>query len=138
LPLKPVQEVLGLTHIDFSKNKAGDIGELYASVALMAKGASVFKNTGCDGKTDLCFKYKGQVYEIDVKLASCTITKTGARCWRSSDAQFVKYPVYPLIVVPATGVDLSGWYCRWYLKAGQARAKNKKYQCPPGLETFWS
>jgi hypothetical protein len=103
----------------------------------MAKGATVFRNTGCDGKTDLCFKYSGTIYEIDVKLASVTYGGKGAWSWSTQHASKVKPPVYPLIVVPATGTDLSGWYCRWRQKLGQNRAAIKKYNCPPGLENFW-
>lgn len=96
----------------------------------MVRGASVFKNTGCDGKTDLCFKYGNQIHEIDVKLAYYTSTNTGG-CWRSRDASDVQLPVYPLVVVPVTGADLSGWYCRWKMN------RNKTNHCPPGLENFW-
>lgn len=100
----------------------------------MARGATVFKNTGCDGKTDLCFKYKGSVYEIDVKLASWTHDGKGHFSWRSVAARNVKHPVYPLIVVPATGANISGWYCKWN---GARTGPNPPPNCPPGLENFW-
>jgi len=103
----------------------------------MARGATVFRNTGCDGKTDLCLKYKGSIYEIDVKLACYDETKPGVYCWKTGNASSVRLPVYPLIVVPATGADLSGWYCRWKQKIGQRSAAIKSYHCPPGLENFW-
>jgi hypothetical protein len=132
-PLKLVPEVRGLTHIDFSSNRAGDIAEVYATAALMAKGATVFRNTGCDGKTDLCFKYQDAIYEIDVKLASYQPGNPGFYSWRTKTASDVKLPIYPLIVVPVTGIDLSGWYCRW-LRSGRGKTTP---HCPPGLETFW-
>lgn len=110
---------------------------MYASVALMARGASVFKNTGCDGKTDLCFKYKGKLYEIDVKLARYMESEKGRFFWRANQASSVRPPVYPLIVVPLTGSDLSGWYCRWNMKRG-GNKYTKEYNCPPGLENFWN
>lgn len=100
----------------------------------MAKGATVFRNTGCDGKTDLCFKYEGSVYEIDVKLASYRCIDSRWRCGEGLGK--VKLPVYPLIVVPQTGADLSGWYCRWKSKP-HTRLDRKKWHCPPGLENFW-
>lgn len=130
---KRAPEVRGLTHIDFSANRAGDIAEVYATAALMAKGATVFRNTGCDGKTDLCFKYKDLIYEIDVKIAHYAVDTRGNPCWRSCLVSKVMLPIYPLIVVPATGTDLSGWYCRWKKKNG----RNTVYHCPPGLENFW-
>jgi len=108
---------------------------VYATAALMAKGATVFRNTGCDGKTDLCFKYKGVVYEIDVKIAHYYANKKGAS-WRCGVSYSVKLPVYPLIVVPATGTDLSGWYCRWKQNRGGDKSR-KTNHCPPGLENFW-
>ena len=123
----------GLTHIDFSANRAGDIAEVYATAALMAKGATVFRNTGCDGKTDLCFKYKDQIYEIDVKIAFLTTCGNGSYVWKTQSASNVKPPVYPLIVVPKTFTDLSGWHCRWLLRGNQYG----KPVCPPDLENLW-
>ncbi len=102
----------------------------------MAKGATVFRNTGCDGKTDLCFKYKGVIYEIDVKLANYQKGGTGGYSRSTPSSTAVKLPVYPLIVVPATGTDLSGWYCRWKAHHG-ANQRRKTNYCPPGLENFW-
>ena len=130
----------GLTHIDFSANRAGDIAEVYATAALMAKGATVFRNTGCDGKTDLCFKYKDCVYEIDVKLAYYKITCLNGKHqnrWTATGASHVNLPVYPLIVIPATGANLSGWYCRWKQTQKGSNNRVKTYHCPPGLENFW-
>jgi hypothetical protein len=103
----------------------------------MAKGASVFKNTGCDGKTDLCFKYNGAVYEIDVKLAAFIDNGNGGFSWKSTASGSVKPPVYPLIVIPETGIDLSGWRCRWVAKPGKWSTAKKLFRCPPGLENFW-
>lgn len=136
MQLKQIPEIRGLTHINFSTNRAGDIAEVYATAALMAKGATVFRNSGCDGKTDLCFQYKGSIYEIDVKLAYYTVSGNGDWYWASRQASKVKLPVYPLIVVPATGANLSGWYCRWKEKKG-GNKNTKRYHCPPGLENFW-
>jgi hypothetical protein len=110
---------------------------VYATAALMAKGATVFRNTGCDGKTDLCFKYKGVVYEIDVKLAHYRVNNRGYGSWRSDKASTVMLPVYPLIVVPTTATDLSGWYCRWKQHLGGDKSAKTNY-CPPGLENFWN
>lgn len=123
----------GLTHIDFSPNRAGDIAEGYATVALMAKGATVFRNTGCDGKTDLCFKYAGSMYEVDVKLAHLTTCGNGSYVWKTKSASDVKAPIYPLIVMPKTFSDLSGWSCRWLVRGNQ----HGNPVCPPGLENFW-
>ena len=111
---------------------------MYATAALMAKGATVFRNTGCDGKTDLCFQYQGNVYQIDVKIAAWQHNAKDNWSWRAKGASQVRLPVYPLIVVPVTGTDLSGWHCRWLMKKGQGNAKKKSYHCPPGLENFWN
>jgi hypothetical protein len=108
---------------------------MYATAALMVKGATVFRNTGCDGKTDLCFKYEGQVYEIDVKLARLVESTNGRLYWRSTTAREVLKPTYALIVVPRTGTDLSGWYCKWYYSNGGGK---RVYGGPPGLENFWN
>lgn len=110
---------------------------MYATAALMAKGATVFQNTGCDGKTDFCFKYKGSIYEIDVKLAQYEKSKSGSYYWKTPNASCVKLPVYPLIVVPATGAYLSGWYCRWKKTPKGSNNIVSSYHCPPGLENFW-
>ena len=100
----------------------------------MLKGAEVFPNAGCDGKADTCFKYKGGIYEIDVKLARLLNNGCGVYSWGSTKVYLVKPPVYPLIVVPATGVDMSGWYCKW---VGLRTGRNPPPHCPPGLENFW-
>jgi hypothetical protein len=136
-PLKLVPEVRGLTHIDFSSSRAGDIAEKYATLSLWLRGAEVFPNAGCDGKVDLCFKYSGLIYEVDVKLACYAQSKPGHYSWRTDKASRVRPPVYPLIVVPSTGANLSGWHCRWLQKKGQRKANIKSYHCPPGLENFW-
>jgi len=101
----------------------------------MAKGATVFRNTGCDGKTDLCFKYQGNIYEVDVKLAAYQRNRYGWS-WRAQKASQVNLPIYPLIVIPQTGTDLSGWCCRWKSLNG-TNTICKKWHCPPGLENFW-
>jgi hypothetical protein len=110
---------------------------VYATAALMAKGATVFRNTGCDGKTDLCFKYRDVIYEIDVKIAHYVVNDRGYTCWKSCSVHKVMLPVYPLIVVPATGTDLSGWYCKWKQIRGGDKSAKTNY-CPPGLENFWN
>lgn len=106
---------------------------MYATVSLMSRGATVFRNTSCVGKTDICFKYEDALYEIDVKLARL-VESRGYYTWRTTTAYTVKKPVYPLLVVPATGLDLSGWYCKW---VGKRSGVNPEPNCPPGLETFW-
>ena len=100
----------------------------------MLRGAEVFPNIGCDGKTDICFKYMGSIYEIDVKLARLIKKTSGSCSWGTTTARLVRLPVYPLIVVPITGVDMSGWYCKW---VGLRTGANPPPHCPPGLENFW-
>jgi hypothetical protein len=103
----------------------------------MVRGATVFRNTGCDGKTDLCFKYQNNVYEVDVKLARYMRDTRGYGWWGTPHASEVRFPVYPLIVIPATGSNLSGWYCRWKQTNRGSNHIVKSYHCPPGLENFW-
>ena len=98
------------------------------------KGAEVFSNFGCDGKTDLVLKIDDQLVQIDVKLAQWKMGGTGGYSWSASGAQKVKPPIYPVIVVPEG--DIMNWKVRWINKHG-SHGPNCTYNCPPGLEDFW-
>ena len=120
-----------LTETDWSQSFKGDLAEYYAVFRLMLKGIRVYCNTGCDGKTDLLIEYKNNYYPLDVKLATWSRTVSGHYFWDCPKARHVKAPVIALIVVPATGEDSSGWYCKW--------RKNKKGEtyAPEGLVDLW-
>ena len=120
-----------LTETDWSQNFKGDIAEYYAVFRLMLKGIRVYCNSGCDGKTDLLIEYKNNYYPLDVKLACWSYCGGGYYAWDCPKARHVKAPVIALIVVPATGEDSSGWYCRW-----RNNRKGEAY-APEGLQDLW-
>lgn len=87
------------------------------------KGAEIFPNLGCDGKTDMVLKIDGSLYEIDVKQMKWH----HAGYW--SSAKKVHTPgVWAVWVNPETRA------IRWAYEHGS----NKRFQCPPGLEDFWN
>ena len=128
----PQQVTLGQRRTDLSGNRKGDIAEQYVCLIAQWKGAEVFTNTGCDGKTDLVLKIEDQLVEIDVKLARWQEAETGSYSWRSSQASLVNLPVYPVLVIPEG--DIMEWKIRWKKTSNQ----HSPPHCPPGLENFWS
>lgn len=118
MPLKPSQAPVGLRFTD--KSRKGDLAEQWVALLATWKGAEVFKNINCTGKTDLVIKYNGRLYQIDVKLAYRH--KNGA--WDSNTAQ-VKDPVIPVIVIPDG--DISDWRVQW--------VRNRH---PLELKDFWN
>ena len=121
---------LGQRRTDLSTNRKGDIAELYVQIIAQWKGAEVFHNIGCDGKTDMVLKIDDQLVQIDVKVAHPS--KKEATTWSCAEASRVELPVYPLIVVPEG--DIMDWKIRW--KRNDTR--HGPQHCPPGLEDFWS
>lgn len=69
LPQKQQKEQPGQTLTDKTRNNnlKGDYYEHYVMLKCWEKGAEVFKNASCQGKTDLILKYQGKVLEVDVK-----------------------------------------------------------------------
>ena len=126
---KPQQVSLGQTRTELSTNRKGDIAELYVCMIAQWKGAEVFTNIGCDGKTDLCLLINDQIYQVDVKLAQWC---NRAKRWRATKSFKVKPPIYPVIVEPRG--DIMDWKIRWKLTT---RARGADVYCPPGLENFW-
>ena len=89
-----------------------------------AKGAEVFPNKGCTGKTDMVLKINGNLYEIDVKAEKYDYLTGG---WKSRGKP-VPDGVY-VVLVRAEDHSI-----RWSnLKQG-----SKTPKCPPGLEDFWN
>ena len=76
--------------------------------------------------------YKGKTYQIDVKVARPIFAKgLKVTYWSSTKAYDVKAPVIPLIVVPETGTDMSGWHCQWL------ETKEGPRHVPEELQDFW-
>lgn len=130
LTQKPVKASLGQRRTDLSKNRVGDIAEQYVCILAQWKGAEVFTNIGCDGKTDIVLKIDGNLVEIDVKMAAYLKNGKGIYCWTAS-AYRVELPVYPVIVEPDG--DIMNWRIRWKNSSNS----NSQPHCPPGLENFW-
>ena len=130
--LNPAKESLGRRRTDLNNNRKGDIAELYVSLIAQWKGAEVFRNLGCTGKTDIVLKIDGNLVEIDVKLASYYKTDR-SYCWVCNKARKVQLPVYPVIVIPDG--DIMDWKIRW---KKLTTAPNSPPHCPSGLEDFWS
>lgn len=134
LKSKPKQqkESLGQRRTDLSGNRKGDIAELFVCLIAQWKGAEVFTNIGCDGKTDLVLNVNGNLVEIDVKLAQYQKIRENCYVWRAPDASNVELPVYPVMVIPDG--DIMHWKIRW---KNSTPARNSQPHCPPGLEDFW-
>ena len=130
---KPAKETLGHRRTDLSTNRKGDIAEQFVCILAQWKGAEVFTNIGCDGKTDIVLKIDGKLVEIDVKLARWLESGSGRFSWSSTTASAVEMPVYPVLVIPDG--DIMDWKIKW---KNVTAARNSPPHCPPGLENFWS
>ena len=105
-----------------SCSRTGDYWEHHVMMKAWEKGAEIFPNLGCDGKTDMVLKIDGSLYEIDVKQMKwhqagywCSVKKVHAP------------GVWAVWVNPETRA------VRWPYMGGGSRV----FQCPPGLEDFW-
>ena len=110
----PLQENPGLTLTDTSR--LGDIAEHVVITEALRRGAEVFKNVGCTGKTDIILSKDGQTLHVDVKTEK----------WNHKYQQFVSRGIcgaeqHRALVNPET------WRVRW--------PKGKE---PHGWEEFWS
>ena len=108
------QEKPGLTLTD--KSRLGDIAEHVVIIEALRRGADVFKNVGCTGKTDIIIAKDGQTLHIDVKterwdVRSCRYLSAGVR--NATENR--------VLVNPET------WAVRW--------PKGKE---PQGWENFWN
>ncbi len=130
LPQKVRSETPGQTFTNFHDKRKGDLGELYVQLIATNKGAEVFPNLNCTGKTDLILKIGDQLVEIDVKMASWSKRDNN---WVAPKASYVKLPVYPVIVIPEG--DIMNWKIRW--KNSDSSNTMTTPHCPPGLEDFW-
>lgn len=106
-------EVRGLTLTD--TNRLGDIAEYVVIAEALKRGAEVFKNVGCTGKTDIVLYFCGEVLHVDVKTEKWDPRSNTYYSPGKADA--VQHRV---LVNPDT------WKVRWpYGKA------------PEGWEMFW-
>ena len=118
--LKPRPETTGPKSTDL--NRKGDYWEKHVIMSAWERGAEVFPNAGCSGKTDMVLKIDDQLYSIDVKTMRW---KPDSGTWRSPAG---KLPdgIWLVLVNPETR-DI-----RWANFRGTERPN-----CPPGLEDFW-
>jgi hypothetical protein len=100
-------------------NRKGDIAEQLVALIATWKGAEVYKNINCTGKTDLIIKLNNAAYELDVKLAFQKRNGT----WFGSTCR-VKDPVIPVLVIPDG--DIFEWKIQWI-----------RNRYPKELENFW-
>jgi hypothetical protein len=112
-PLKLVPEVRGLTLTD--TNRLGDIAEYVVITEALKRGAEVYKNVGCTGKTDIVLCNCGEVLHVDVKTEEWDPRSN--KYYSPGKAGAVEHRV---LVNPET------WKVRWPF--GKA---------PEGWEMFW-
>ena len=97
-------------------NRVGDIAEHYVIVEALKRGAEVYKNVGCTGKTDLVIEYNGFVEKCDVKTLGQGAPGS-PKTWIRSTGKSVSTPI---------GVNPDTWEIKWHPK-----------RTPEGLESFW-
>ena len=112
----------------FSPSRSGDIGEATVIPEAWKRGAEVYLNAGCDGRTDLILEIEGKLYQINVKVA-CIKSNNNKLYWSANNTGQVKPPVWAVVVEPR----YDGYRIRWPTKRGAFQPPN----CPPGLEKFW-
>ena len=117
---------LGQIRTDLNPSRLGDIAEQFVHMIASYKGAEVFPNRNCSGKTDFILKVGDELFEIDVKLAQWHPTGR----WFCGSSTTVKPPVYLVLVEPEG--DIMDWKIRWINKS-----RSQTPNCPPGLEDFW-
>jgi hypothetical protein len=89
--------------------------EQYVITEALKRGAEVYKNVGCTGKTDLVIEFNDIIERCDVKTL-CSVGK-GSFSWGRSMGKAISTPI---------GVHPETWEIKWHPK-----------RVPPGLETFW-
>tara|TARA_R100000951_G_scaffold78398_1_gene66145 strand:+ start:458 stop:745 length:288 start_codon:yes stop_codon:yes gene_type:complete len=88
---------------------------MYVITEALKRGAEVYKNVGCTGKTDLVLEINGIIERCDVKTLGYGGGKTPT--WIRSMIRSISTPI---------GVNPETWEIKWHPK-----------RVPPGLETFW-
>ena len=103
----------GLTPINTSR--LGDIAEYVVITEALKRGAEVFKNVGCTGKTDIVFSLDNLTLHVDVKVEKL-----------HQSGRYLSYGTCKA-VVPRVLVNPETWQVRWV-----------KGKAPKGWETFWN
>ena len=101
-------------------NRKGDLAEQLVSLIAAWKGAEVYKNINCTGKTDLIINVNNTTYELDVKLARFHDKKNS---W-FGNTYLVEPPIIPVLVIPDG--DIFEWKIQWI-----------RNRYPKELENFW-
>ena len=110
-------DLLGQKRTDV--NRKGDYWELYVSMIAMEKGAEVYRNMSCVGKTDIVLEINGKHYPINVK-AMCERSKAYPGRYYHETLNKLPEDVYMVSVNPVTR-DICWHHNR----------------IPAGLEDFW-
>lgn len=105
--------MIGQAHTD--RSRKGDYWEYFVILNAWERGAEVYKNVGCTGKTDLIIVSDGKILEVDVKVL-CQ-NKPGYYGTNSRHSKAKK----PVVVVHPVTKEI-----RWI------RGKE-----PKGWENFW-
>jgi hypothetical protein len=88
-------------------SRLGDIAEHWVGLLAAWKGAEVYRNLNCTGKTDIVLILPdGNSYQIDVKLARPN--RHGS--WYGN-TNVVQDPVIPVLVIPKG--DITDWRVTW-------------------------
>lgn len=116
---KPKLGTVGQRFTDPSRK--GDLAEQLVGLIATWKGAEVYKNINCTGKTDLILNINDTLYELDVKLARLNAVTGG---W-FANTYTVEAPVIPVLVVP--NGDIFEWKIQWI-----------RNRYPKELENFWT
>ena len=106
-------DTLGQKRTDTSR--FGDIAEYVVITEALKRGAEVFKNVGCTGKTDIVLYFNDLTLHVDVKIEKLHSSGTYGSYGKG------KAEVPRVLVNPKT------WQARW--------VKGKE---PKGWETFWN
>ena len=109
----PVQVKPGLILTD--RSRLGDIAEYTVVTEALRRGANVYKNVGCTGKTDLILEYNSMTLHIDVKLEKWDYKQQMFKSRGSGKA-----------IKPRVLVNPETWQVRWV-----------KGKAPQNWETFW-
>lgn len=120
-----------------SRKRRGDVAEAFAEYQALLRGFEVHRNISSVGLVDMVFVIDDVPYLIDAKLAKWEDNGDGTYRWKAKNCQYVKQPIWPLVVVP----ENTGWFCAWpnapRVPSRGGNVDTIKLYCPPGLERCW-
>lgn len=111
---KPQAECPGLKLTD--TYRLGDIAEYVVITEALKRGADVYKNVGCTGKTDVVIGMEGKTLHVDVKVEE----------WDPRSASYYS-PGVSKAIRDRVLVNPSTWKVRW-----------PKGKAPEGWQSFWN